>query len=104
MKGVLFGIRLVPLIPLPVAIAMFVFIPSYTTPMVRSGLGIAMLVLALGLIAGGYALSGVAARFLRTHRLGVGLLLAVVSVLFCTFPALWLVLIGPALLIVIQKQ
>ena len=83
---------------------MFVFTPSYTMPMVHSGLGIAMLGLALGLVAAGYALSGVATRFLRTRRLGVGLLLAVVSVFFCTFPALWLVLLGPAVLILIQQQ
>jgi len=104
MKGVLLGIRLLPLIPIPIGIAMFVFTPSYTMPMVHSGLGIAMLGLALGLVAAGYALSGVATRFLRTRRLGVGLLLAVVSVFFCTFPALWLVLLGPAVLILIQQQ
>jgi hypothetical protein len=104
MKGVLIGIRLLSLIPIPIGIAMFAFTPSYTMPMVHSGLGIAMLVLALGLVAGGFALSGVATRFLRTRRLGVGLLLAVVSVFFCTFPALWFVLIGPALVILIQKQ
>jgi hypothetical protein len=104
MKGVLIGIRLLPLIPIPIGIAMFAFTPSYTMPMVHSGLGIAMLVLALGLVAGGFALSRVATRFLSTRRLGVGLLLAVVSVFFCTFPALWLVLIGPALVILIQKQ
>jgi hypothetical protein len=98
------ALRLLALIPIPIAVAMFVFTPTYTRPMVGSGLGIAILVLTLGFVAGGYALSAAAVRFVRSRRIGVGLLLAIVSVFFCTFPALWLVLIGPAAVILIQKQ
>ena len=104
LTGLYLGIRLLPLLPIPVGIAMFVFIPSYATPMVHNAVGIVMLVLALGLVAGGYALSAVAIGFFRTRRIAVGLLLAVVSLLFCAFPALWLVLLGPAVVIVLQKQ
>jgi hypothetical protein len=98
------ALRLLALIPIPIAVAMFVFAPTYTRPMVGSGLGIAILVLAVGFVAGGYALTAAAVRFVRSRRIGVGLLLALVSVFFCTFPALWLVLIGPAAVILIQKQ
>ena len=92
-SGVFLGLRLVSLLPIPVGIAMLVFTPTY---MIHTALGIALLVLGLGFAAGGYGLSAVAIGFLRARRLGIGVLLAFVSVFFCTFPALWLVLLGPA--------
>jgi hypothetical protein len=103
-NSVFFAIRLFAFAPVPICIALFVFTPGYTMPMIHSALGIAMLVLAGGFVAGAYALSSVAIKFLRTRRMAVGLLLYAVSVLFCTFPALWLVFLGPAVLTLIQKQ
>jgi len=108
--GVFFGSRamgLLPipmLLPIPIGIAMFVFTPSYTGLLVHSGAaGFAILLLTFVVIACGYALTEVAIRMWHKGRIALGTLVAVASLLFCAFPALWLVLLGPAIVVIIQK-
>ena len=43
-----------------------------------------------------------AVRLFRRGKLPVGALLIAVSTIFLTFPALWIVFIGPALVVFIQ--
>jgi len=101
--GVFYGSRAMVLFPIPIGIAMFVFAPSYAGVLVRSVVGFGVLLLAVVLMACGYGLSEVAIRMWHKGRVGAGALVAVASLVFCAFPALWLVLIGPALVILIQK-
>jgi hypothetical protein len=101
--AVIFALRLSALLPIPAGILMAVFTPNYTLQLVRSVPGIVVLVVALGFTAGGYVVSAVAARFVRGGRILLGLVLSLTSLVFCTFPALWLVFLGPAVLIFIQK-
>lgn len=91
------------LLPIPIGIAMFLFAPSYAGALVRSAVGFMVLLLAAVVMACGYALTEVAIRMWHRGRVGVGALVGVASLVFCAFPALWLVLLGPALVIVIEK-
>src|SRR5438445_10965462 len=101
--GAFYGSRAMVLLPIPIGIAMFVFAPSYTGALVRSAVGFVVLLLAVVVMACGYALTEIAIRMWHKGRVGVGALVAVASLVFCAFPALWLVLLGPALVILIQK-
>ena len=101
--GVFYGSRAMVLLPIPIGIAMFVFAPSYTGVLVRSAVGFVALLLAVAVMACGYALTEVAIRMWRKGRVGLGALVAVASLVFLAFPALWLVLLGPALVILIQR-
>src|SRR5260370_14993190 len=102
--GVFFGSRAMVLLPIPIGIAMFVFTPSYTGLLVHSGAaGFAILLLTFVVIACGYALTEVAIRMWHKGRIALGTLVAVASLLFCAFPSLWLVLLGPAIIVIIQK-
>jgi drug/metabolite transporter (DMT)-like permease len=91
------------LLPIPIGIAMFVFAPSYSGVLIRSAVGFVVLLLAVVVMACGYALTEVAIRMWHRGKVGVGTLVAVASLVFCAFPALWLVLLGPAVVILIQK-
>jgi hypothetical protein len=101
--GVAVGVQLSPLIPVPVAIAMAFFAPTYTGEFLRSPLGWLLLVLAIAFTVGGYAVNRVAVRLSRNGKLAIGAPLVAVSTFFLTFPALWIVLLGPAVLILIER-
>ncbi len=73
--------------------------PSYMAPMFHDPLGILLLgVAAVVLVAGGAA-NLLAVRMLRAGRPMLTIALLLVSTIVCAFPALWLVLLGPALVI-----
>lgn len=76
--------------------------PSYFAPMVHDRLGILLLVSGAVVLIGGGATTFLAVRMIRAHRplLLIALILAGTFVL--AFPALWLVLLGPALVILLH--
>lgn len=100
--GLAIGVRLWALIPIPLGIAMFSMTPSYTTELLRSPIGWLLLALGIAFTAGGYAVNELAVRLSRKGKLPVGALLIVVSTIFLTFPALWIVFVGPALVVLLQ--
>jgi len=81
---------------------MFVFTPVYTSVLFQQALGIVILLLEVLFTAGGYFVSGLAIELFKRRRTGLGVLLAIGSLVLCTFPALWLVLLGPAALILMR--
>ncbi len=100
--GLATAVRLWALIPIPLGIAMFFITPSYSTELLRNPIGWLLLVLGIALTAGGYAANEFAIRLSRKGKLPIGLALVAVSTVFLTFPALWIVFIGPALIAFIQ--
>jgi hypothetical protein len=100
-SGLAIGARLAALVPIPIGIAMFAFAPNYTTELVGSPIGWLLLLLAIAFTAGGYAANELAIRLSRKGNLPIGTALIAASTVFLTFPALWLVLIGPAVVIYI---
>lgn len=74
--------------------------PNYMAPMFHDPLGIALLAVAAVVVAAGDAATVLAARMLRAGRPLLTIALLLVSTFVCAFPALWLVLLGPAIVIV----
>jgi hypothetical protein len=101
-SGIAIGVRLWALIPIPLGIAMFFITSSYTTELVRSALGWLLLALEIAFSAAGYAVNEFAVRLSRKGKLPVGAALIAVSTAFLTFPALWIVFLGPALVVLFQ--
>ena len=75
--------------------------PNYYRPIVEGVAGIAILVLAALVLIAAYSLNEAGGRLMRSGRL-IGMLLCVASVI-CTFATLWLVLLGPALVLTLQR-
>ena len=67
-------------------------------------LGVGLLVFGVVVIAAGYAATYFAARLLRAGRPIAVVLVVLATTFLCAFPALWVVLLGPALLILMSSQ
>ena len=102
--GLLLGFRFIATLPFFIALVMFIITPGYFRPVVQQPLGILMLLLAACLAAAGYWTAGQGLKQFRLRRIGIGLLLWAVSIFLCSFPALWLVLIGPALFVLAARS
>jgi hypothetical protein len=90
---------LVLIFPVVLIGAMSILSPSYFAPMVHDRLGILLLIFgALVLIGGGAAIL-LAIRMVRTGRPVLLIALILVGTFVLALPALWLVLLGPALVI-----
>ena len=89
-------------IPIAIGIAMFVITPSYTAELLRSPIGWLLLALGIAFTAGGYAVNEFAIRLSRKGMLPIGAALVAISTVLLPFPALWMVFIGPALVVFIQ--
>jgi heme/copper-type cytochrome/quinol oxidase subunit 3 len=74
--------------------------PSYMAPMFHDPLGIALLAAAARVLAAGGAATMLGLRMLRTGRPGLTIALLLGSTILCATPALWLVLLGPAIVMV----
>ncbi len=96
----------VVMLTLPVVFVVLLLInsPTYMDPMFRDPLGVALLVLGVVVVASGCAATYLAVRLLRAGRLRLVFLLVVATTFICSFPALWVVLLGPALLILLQPR
>ncbi len=92
------------LLPVGIAILMFLIAPTYWGPMVSLG-GLGLLAAGIASIGVSVALAAVARKFARPTRgaLLAGLGIIIVAVLVQFF-ALWVVLLGPALLILLNPR
>jgi hypothetical protein len=92
------------LLPVGIAIVMTIVTPTYWRPMV-SLVGLGLLVVGIAAIGISVALAAVARKFARPSR---GALLAGLGIImvafFVQFFALWVVLLGPALLILLNPR
>jgi hypothetical protein len=97
--------RVWTLFPLGLALLMFVVTPTYFRPMWSSSLGIGLLVGGLVLVGGGYGATELAVRWMKRGgwRLGLGITVIVVAY-FVQFVTLWIILLGPALLILLSPR
>lgn len=77
---------------------------TYFQPMIQQPLGVGLLVFGVVVIAAGYAATYFAARLLRAGRPIAVVLVVLATTFLCAFPALWVVLLGPALLILMSSQ
>lgn len=77
---------------------------TYFQPMIQQPLGVGLLVFGLVVIAAGYAATYLAVRLLRAGRPIAVVLVVLATTFLCAFPALWVVLLGPALLILMGSQ
>lgn len=100
-----FAMRLLFGVPVVLAIFMAVVTPVYFRPMLFEPLGIAMLALGVIIVGAGFALTEVGGRLMRRGRgglvAGIALMCALVLV---DFVALWIVLLGPAVLILLSPR
>jgi hypothetical protein len=91
--------------PVAVAIVLAVIEPSYFRPMFSTTAGLVVVAASVIAVAFSLALAEVSRRLTRPTRgrllAGLGLILLAVLV---QFSALWIVLLGPALLIVLNTQ
>ncbi|HET7421175.1 MAG TPA: hypothetical protein VFL27_12410 [Candidatus Dormibacteraeota bacterium] len=101
--GVVTGVRIWSVLPIPLGIAMFFVAPSYQTEMLRSPTGWLLLALWIALTASAYAVNEYAIRLSRRGRWPIGALLIAATTMFLTFPALWIVFLGPALVVLLQQ-
>jgi hypothetical protein len=83
---------------------MFFVAPTYSAPLLQSLLGWLLIALAITLTAGGYVVNQVAVGLVRRGKLAIGAALVAVSTVFLTFPALWIVFLGPAVLILVEPR
>ena len=77
---------------------------TYFRPMIQQPLGVGLLVFGVVVIAAGYAATYFAVRLLRAGRPIAVVLVVLATTFLCAFPALWVVLLGPALLILMSGQ
>lgn len=92
--------RLWTLLPIGIAVFMAVDAPTYFRPMFSAPLGIGLLAAGVVAVVGGYGMIEVGARLTRRGgaRLAWGLVL-ICAVCLLQFFVLWIVLLGPALVI-----
>jgi hypothetical protein len=99
------AMRIWVVFPLGLGVLLAILTPTYWRPVLSSALGIAILTAGAIVIAGGFVLTEVAGRLMRRGggRLaaGVGLL---AGTFFLQFITLWIVLLGPAILILVNTK
>ena len=92
------------LLPVGIAVVMFFVTPTYWRPMVSLA-GLGLLAAGIASIGVSVALAAVARRFARPTRRALLAGLAIIVVAFLVqFFALWVVLLGPALLILLNPH
>ena len=91
-------------LPIVIGLVMFFVSPTYWTPMVQEPVGVFLLGIGVVLVAAGYGATYLAVRLLRAGRVAWVFLVVVATTFLLTFPALWVVLLGPALLILLQPR
>ena len=98
------GILCWALLPVGIAIALAVITPTYWSPMFSLG-GLALLAVGIAAIGVSLALAAVARRFARPTRGALLAGLGIIIVAFLVqFVALWVVFLGPALLILVNPR
>ena len=89
----------------PTLVGLFVFFltPTYFRPIFESSVGLLLLGVLVGAIGAGYPVLRLAVRLFRNRSGGLGFLVLAVYAMFWGF-ALWIVLIGPAILTLLQPR
>lgn len=84
-----------------ISLVVFSFVtPTYMAPTFHDPLGLLLLGAAVVLLAAGGGVTLLAVRMMRAGRTLVTIGLLLVSTIVCAAPALWLVLLGPAIVMV----
>ena len=104
MAGLYLTIRLIYALPVFGAALFVIGEPSYFKLMFEQATGIIVLLLAGGLVAVGIFLSELAIRLLKRRRIVVGIVLEAISLLACSFPSLWIFLLGPAVVVLMNQS
>jgi len=86
-------------LPAVLVVLFGILTPTYMTPMFRDPLGIVLLTLGAMVMVLGYGATYLAVRLLRAGQPVWLFLLVIAATLLSAFPAVWVVLLGPALLI-----
>ena len=89
-------------LPVVIVPVMIIVTPGYFQPMVHEPLGLLLLSLGIVVFAAGCGASYLAVRMVRTGRPLWAVLIAVAITFLVTFPVLWVVLLGPAILILMR--
>lgn len=89
--------------PTFIGLIMFFVTPTYFRPMFENVVSLVLLGILVGAVGAGYAVLRVAVRLFRNRSGGFGFLVLAVYAMFWGF-ALWIVLIGPAILILLQPR
>ena len=97
------ALALVAVSPTFIGLFMFFLTPTYFRPIFESSVGFLLLGILVVAIGAGYAVLRVAVRLFRNRSGGFGFLVLAVYAMFWGF-ALWIVLIGPAVLILLQPR
>jgi hypothetical protein len=88
-----------------IMLVVFSFVTSsYMRPMFHDPLGFLLLAIAAVVLVVGAGLTLLAVRMMRSGRPLLTVALLLVSTLVCAFPALWLVLLGPALVVISHQK
>jgi hypothetical protein len=99
------GMRLWVLFPVGLAVVLTILTPSYWRTFLSAPLGIAILTAGLIVIAGGFVLTEVAGRLMRRGQGGlVAGIALLVGTFFLQFITLWIVLLGPAIVILFSTK
>lgn len=90
--------------PFGLAIVMFFVTPTYFRPMLGSVVGLILLFVAANLTGLGVFLGLAAVSTVERRKTRLGGALLILQVLFCWLPALAIVLLGPAALILMHPR
>lgn len=91
--------------PVGLGVLLAILTPTYWPPMLSAPLGIAILSVGVIVVAGGFALTEVADRLMRRGAGGLAAGIALMAVtFFLQFITLWIVLLGPAILILVNAK
>jgi hypothetical protein len=102
-RGLSIALRISALSPAALALLMYFVTPTYFRPMFESIVGWLLVVVIAAVICVGYGLVEVGIRWLRKGRVVLGVV-ALVGYLMTWLVAVWIVVLGPAALILMEPR
>lgn len=99
------AMRFVVFFPVGLGLLMAILTPTYWGPMLSTPLGIAMLSAGVIEVAGAFVVTEVAGQLMRRGTRGIAAGIALVAItFFLQFITVWIVLLGPAILILVNAR